>query len=211
MGPGQARWTALYAFLIYPTAPVVAALWGTTYLTDRGFDLVQATMINSMVWIGMAVGSPIIGWYSDYVQRRNPFMIFYPILGIVSLSLALFLPTQGYWTYIVLFFLMGVSTGGQTLSFAVMSEHTYKKSQSTAMGFNNSAVMLGATIIQATSGFIFNHIGKGGLSQPNTEINLHAFQMAIGVQLIFLAIAFIVSAFCIKETYGHHYLDNHKV
>lgn len=198
----QPRWIAAYAFFIYPTAPLVGALWGVSLLQKYGFSLTDATLINSMLWIGMAVASPIVGGLSDGFSRRKPFLIFYGLVGIASILLTLYLPVQHTWVYIVLFFVMGVSTGGQTLAFAVMSENVPRAIQSTSMGFCNMAVMLGATVIQAISGYIFSHIGSHSKLHDST-MSLHAYQMAIGVQVIFLVVACLLAIFMIKETYAN--------
>ena len=64
--------TGAYACAIWTPIAVFAALWGVPYLQQKfQVSVVVASGLCSMIWIGVGVGSPLLGWVSDYFCSRR--------------------------------------------------------------------------------------------------------------------------------------------
>lgn len=71
-----------------------------------------------MIFIGMAIESPIIGKLSEILDSRKGVMIFFHIIGTVALSFVLLTKTSATISAIMLF-IFGLCLGIYMLSFAI--------------------------------------------------------------------------------------------
>jgi len=191
----QIWWILLYSGFVYVTLPLLGAFWGASYLETRGFSSPTAALIVSMIWLGLALGSPVFGRLSDWTRRRKPLMGLCAILGITSSILFLWIPSQNPYFLGFLFFLLGVGGSGQNLGFAIITEHAPKNLHATALGMNNTGVMGFAAIIPPfVTSVIQSFLSNGQLTQ-------HAFEKGFALIPLFFAIPLVLVIFAIKETF----------
>lgn len=139
---------------------IYAETWGNGYLVDvRGFSAEQASSVNSWVFIGWAVGGPMLGYLSDYFKRRKL------LLSLGSLASAamfvLFLSVEfNPWIMGFILFLAGLAGSTQVLVFAVSRDNVPSVASGSAAAFTNLLVML-AGVLQPLSGFIMDLVHKG--------------------------------------------------
>jgi len=200
-----ARRVALYAFFIYAAIPLIGEVWGTPYLQARGFSLTEATAMIASLWLGMGLGSPVVGLISDLLRRRKLILGLCGVLGLISSILFTYTNSHQAIYFSTLLFLIGVSAGGQTLSFAAMAEQVPEHIKGTAMGLNNFAVMLGGMLSQMFAGFIIGRFWN--IDTKNiTSVPVHAFQLALLIASGCFVLS-ILACFFIKESrnlYGQH-------
>ncbi len=184
-----------YAATSYVALPLFGAFWGTTYLETRGMSKTVAAFVISMIWIGLAVGCPLLGKVSDLIRRRKPLLIGCSFIGLVASSALFFLPVSSPLLLSVIFFGIGLAGSGQNLSFAVMAEQAPKSLRATALGLNNTAIMgLAALLPPFVTSIIQSNTGGGALTAIAMEKGL------ILVPVCF-AVAISLSFFLLKETY----------
>lgn len=191
---------ALYALFIYGPIPLLGETWGTPYLQSRGFSLTQATSMIAFLWLGLGFGSPLIGFISDVLARRKIVLSFCGLLGLFITLCFILLNTHSLWPYMLLLFLIGAAAAGQTLSFAILAESVPAMMRSTAMGFNNMAVMLGGLLSQCFAGVILNYFWSGN-NESIIMLPLRSYQWCLSLLLCFFLGAFVFSLF-LKETYA---------
>jgi sugar phosphate permease len=79
-------------FLYAPTE-TFAELWGPTYLENvHHLKPAIASSAVGMVFIGWFISSPIMGWVSDRLGRRQPIVIASVIGSFITMTLVLYLP-----------------------------------------------------------------------------------------------------------------------
>jgi len=103
----------------------------------------------SLIFIGFAIGSPLSGWFSDYIGKRKPIMAYGTSLALLSLSAVLYLPQLSLWLLAILLWLFGFFASFFFVSFATIREINHPNTSGTAIGFIN----------------MFNAIG-GAFSEP---------------------------------------------
>ena len=119
----------IYAFFIFLPIVCFAALWGVPFLeTFYHMNTALAATACSMIWIGMGVGSPLAGWWSERIASRNIPLWSGALLGIVSTLLIIFVHVQVVFLFVLLF-LFGAATSGQSLSFNVIYDITPHRPQ----------------------------------------------------------------------------------
>lgn len=195
----QAWCVLLFSSLLYCPLPLLGAYFGTSYLETRGFEKTKAAFLVSLIWVGYAVGNPIIGKLSDLIKRRTPFLILFALIGCLATIYLLYFSSNNYWILLGLFFLIGLASSSQGLAYALIVEHTPKKLHSAALGLNNAAGMLFGAIIPPIAGFIIQMAlrlsGKVTLTQTEYVEGLSLLPILYGLGTV-LAIFFIKETFC---------------
>ncbi len=194
---------AIIAFLLYFPVAVFAELWGIPYLKQaQHFTPVAASIINSMLFLGVAVGGPMIGYYSDRVKNRKLFIVFSGILGCILLSAIIYIPNQAMWFAGLLFFVTGFVAGSQSLSFGMASELSPPTIAATAFAFTNLVINIGVSVFQPAVGAILDAHWVGRLSKLNVPVFGHS---TFGIALTVLPVAYlliILLQFWLPETHG---------
>ncbi len=202
----QIWWTMFYAGAIYLSMPLLGAFWGTLYLQTRGFDQASSALMISLIWVGLALSCPVIGRLSDRMQRRKPFLLIASLLGIVISLSILYLPIENRFVLSLLFIALGMASGGQSLSFATISDIAPESLQATAIGANNSMINLFSAIFPPLVTWVMQESYSGQIyTQADFTQGFLFMPLAYGF-------AFLIALFGIKETFCRaqqtvHYLS----
>ncbi len=194
---GQVWWIILYAGAIYATLPLLGAFWGTSYLQAKGFARESAALIISMIWVGLAIGCPVLGKFSDKIKRRRSVLITAGLLGLFTSAFILYSETSSKILLCTLFFLIGFASSGQSVSFAVISEHVPRKLHGAALGLNNSFITFTGSLIPPIVSSMIQSVSPIG-AKTFTE---QAFEYGFLVIPFLYFAAFVLATVGIKETY----------
>ncbi|MCC5832343.1 MAG: MFS transporter [Chlamydiales bacterium] len=204
----QAWYTVLCSSFLYCTLPIVAAYFGTSFLRARGFEKTDSAFIVSMVWVGYAIGNPLIGRFSDSLKRRTPFLSFFSFLGAFASIYLLYFCPDNYLLLLAIFFTMGLASSSQGLAFALIVEHTPQKLNSAALGFNNAGGMLFAALFPSIAGAI---IEAAHIASPGEPLSSADYVAGLSLIPLLYALAGLLSLFCIKETFCRQQHEIHKL
>lgn len=202
---GQTWWIALYAFAGWAPIAVFAALWGVPFLMHKyGVTNTQAAASTAMVWIGIGVVAPIIGYLSDVMKRRMILMRTCSLAGLIATLLLLYLNELPFEMTFLLLFIMGCASAGQILSFALVTDINNPQVVGTAIGFNNMAVVVGGALFQPMAGYILGLFWDGLVVNELPVYSIRSYQIALSIVPICYALGVLSSIFFIKETYCEH-------
>lgn len=188
-----------YTATNYASIILLGAFWGTTFLRIKGLPHTKAALIASMVWLGMAVGSPLFGKASDYFKRRKFFLILASFCGLVGTSAILYLNFSNQIFLSIAFFLTGCAGAGQALAFPTVAEHFSPKFKGAVMGFNNTACMIFGAFIPLLVSSIVQTLS---LLEGSQTLTYTAFVQGLSIMPIFFIISILIAIFGIKETFG---------
>lgn len=194
-----------YAFAIWTPIAVFAALWGVPFLQEKfQISVVTASGLCSMIWIGIGIGSPLLGWLSDKIQNRRISLIISSVLGLVATLVLLYSPqlTIGC-TYFILF-VLGLGAGGQTVSFAVVKENNSPELVGTASGFNNLSVLIGGALFQPLVGYILQQSQSSRLVNGVPVYSIESYQIALLIMPLCFLASLLIVLFFIKESHPAH-------
>lgn len=201
---GQSWWVALYAFACWAPITVFPATWGTEYFIQRfGVTRGQAAWAMGFIWIGLAAASPLVGWLSDKLGRRNSLMQLCSVLGVLSSLLILYAHSWSFVALYPLLLVFGMACGGQIISFAVVKDNSPAHIRATAIGFNNMAVVAGGMVFPYCVGWLLNRFWLASSVSIGTtpSYTTEHYEMALLVVPICFMVTLITSLFFIKETY----------
>ena len=194
---------AVYACALWAPMCIFAALWGVAYLQlAHHLTEASAATINSMMWIGVAVSSPILGWWSNHISARRLPLIVSALIGVVASAILVLIQPLPPFIVGVLVFLIGAACGGQALSFASVKENNPEHLQATALGFNNMAVVISGFIFQPLSSALIQYHWDGAVVNGSPMYHAQDYQLGmILIPMVFL-VGLLMSSFGIRESIG---------
>lgn len=194
---------AVYTSLMNMAVAVFGAMMGTLYLMQRlQIDKSDASLVNSMLFLGALVGGPIVGWCSDQLSLRVLPMKIAACAALVTILSILYLPVS-YPVMMGLFFILGFFTAAQVISYALVAESSPFAITATAVSIISIMTQGGYIIYQNLFSAVL--LWHGGMRMIN-GVPVYSFSDYQTAALIIpcgLAIAGIV-LFRLKETYCRH-------
>lgn len=185
----------IYAFFVTAPTDAFGGAWGVKFLTDvhgisRNF---ASTAAVTMTFIGMAVGSPLLGWISGCLNNRKWPMLISSVLAAIFLTLIIYLPHYNGWVASFLFFGFGCFAT-YVLAFVMIRRITASIHVATAVGFVNMLSMIGSSLLTFLIGWFLDIIRQGALTEQGTPLyTLDAFHAS----LLILPTFYVVSAFMV--------------
>jgi len=186
----QTWYTAVYACLLWAPMSSFASLWGVPFLvTVHHLSQTNAAFLCSLMWLGLATASPLLGIFSNIIQLKVLPLAMSALIGAIAFYCVL----EGNFSVIFLglfLFLAGAACAGQALSFALVKENNSYSVKGVALAFNNMAVVISGALFQPLLGKLID------LNNPACFKH--------GLYIIFMAylIAFFMAVFFIREFCG---------
>lgn len=132
---------------------VLLAYAGLWYIKIQSYYLVaniQAVIISGMIFLGMGIGTPLLGWLSNKVRSRVMIIHVTLCLGTMSLILGIYLPhsnSQSLLLVQIISFLIGFFLSGSMLFYTMVSEVSTDATRGVAISVLNTAVFLFNTLM----------------------------------------------------------------
>jgi MFS family permease len=179
--------------ILYTCLSVFAELWGVPYLHEVKHLSNQASvLIVSMIFLGWAIGSPLVGFFSNYIRDYSN-VLFYGALGAaLCIGIALYLP--GLSTSVIAFFLFlfALFSSSQVIIFLMIKPLGSERMVGSTMALTNTMVMLVGAILQPVIGNVVELIKVNPLLK---SISMYHYPIALLIlPLIFIMAAFLARA-----------------
>jgi MFS family permease len=202
VGQLQQNWLCgFYTGLMNLPIMILGALWGNLYLVQtRNLSTAMAGNLTSLIFLGLIIGSPLMGWMSGKLDGRKSLMamsavgIFFIAVIIVYLTLSIFALGS-------LLFLLGLLSSAQVLSYPLVVKSNPLKIESTALGLVAVIVNMIAASAQILFGWLIKLRWKGIFIQQVPYYSVANFKLA----LVLLPVAFFASIFLVlglREIYN---------
>lgn len=176
-------------------------LWAIPYLRDvHGFDRTAGAAFTTTALAGFAIGSLLVGGLSDRIGRRKP-LVLAGTLGYALTCLALaVLPWPSSLVGMLLFFLIGLFSGGFIVTFANAKEVVSPALSGMAIGLVNTGLFLGAACLQPLFGWVMDLAWDGRMADG---VRIYAAgDYRIGILLVFgFSLLAVAGATRMRETF----------
>lgn len=148
----------VYSGLMFGVVTVFIALWAIPFFElAHHASLVQATITVSALYVGVAVGGPLLGWLDSKTRFRKPLMIFCALCASTCLFIAIFALMLPLFAIAIALFFAGIGASSYVLTFAIANEIS-ANNRATTIGFTNMLCVLFAPILQPIVGFLIIHL-----------------------------------------------------
>jgi len=187
-------------FISLPVFLIGGGAFGSLYLQQvKHMTTLQASYPPMMIFFGMAVGSPLMGWISDKLNRRKLPMQLGAII-CTGLILCIIYLSVSLTVYAILFFLLGFISSTGIISYALVTESNVKILTATSISIISFVTLSGSAIFPPLFGHIMD---KGNDFKIVHNIHVYSaldYHRAMLVMPITMIIALMVTFF-IRETY----------
>jgi len=107
----------LYSGLAFTPIAVLGGLWGNPFFeVSHHLSNTEAAYFTSLIFIGLAIGSPLFGYFAGRGDSVKV-MIVGTIIAFISLVFAIYMINLPLWLFGTLLFVFGMGTGVFMLSF----------------------------------------------------------------------------------------------
>lgn len=174
------------AFSFFSLVTAFAALWGVPALVNiHKFSLTTSTQIISSIFIGIAVGGPLVGYIGSRLSNKKMLMGWCGLLCAALMLAVVQVKQPSISTIVLLLFFCGLLSCCYLLCFTIANEVTAARLSGTAMGFMNMITMASALVMQPVMGYLV------ALHGPVDIINGAPVYIASGYKRACLAIVLL--------------------
>jgi len=192
---------ALYAGLIYGPTGALAEFWGPSFLHQvYNMSPELSAFSISTIFIGLAVGGPLLGSLSDHIGLRRPIMLCSAIFSLILISIVLYIPHLPLLLLLTVLFFYGVSNMGVSLSYAVAGELNPRPVAGISIAFTNMMSVLVAAALQPLIGWLLVLHWQGLSVDGHPYYSAADYQNALAMLPVSLIFAIVIAVF-IRETH----------
>jgi cyanate permease len=174
----------------------LGVVWMPKLLMAHGLSQSVASFGSSMLWLGLAVGSAIVPWWSDHIKARKLPIILGSVVQLLSFLGLIYIPNLGAAFAIILSFVFGFANAAHMLAFSTAADVVKPSQIGTSAAIVNGIMFIVGGIMISRPGV---RIGLG-LEAGIEPKSLALAQYASVPLLIALVIALALS-FYMKETF----------
>lgn len=180
----QAWVTGAIAGCVFTLVTAFAGLWCVPYLKALyGISNGQAGWGSAAVFLGVAIGAPVLGALGEQANRTRLFLFGVLMVAMTVLATIIYWPPQHFSLMLISLFIAGFLAGVYIVPFSLISAYAPHYAQATAIGFMNMMLIIGGPILQPIIGHILE-------LEPHSSYQ--AFQVALTSVLVCFALAFLM-------------------
>ena len=186
---------ALYGGIMYLPAGMLGSLWGVNFIlaADPSLSLSLAAMINSLIFLGWIIGSPLVGLSSDLFKQRKLFLQLGALLCLVLLGL---LYGKAHFNALALtsiFLGLGIFSSFSGLTF-VMGVERHTTTRAMTIGWINMWAIIPMLIMNPLFGHVLDYFWQGQVNSQGVHVfSLNSYQLALWPLMTLIAIALALS------------------
>ncbi len=180
---------------------LLGGLWGGLYLMQiQHLPKIMATQVAGMLFFGTIIGAPLVGYISDKLSSRKLPMWIGAIVSLVLILMLIYLQLDAR-TLSVIFFLLGLSTSTQVLSYPTVTESNPHALTAMSVSVVSFCVISGGAMFEPLFGWLMDlkwdqTIANGVRLYSNTDLYRGLLIMPIAFILAGLMLLGIRETFC---------------
>jgi sugar phosphate permease len=196
---GYSWLNAIVSLFMMIATPGFAGLWGIPFIHSAyGISTETAGYAVSMIFIGWAVGGPVIGKISDYLQQKKSLMIAGSLLGALLMIVIIYVPSLPLSMLFFLLFLVGFTSSCQLLPYSYAIDINPPEVKATAVAFTNFITYLGAALVQPLVGYLLDLNWTGKFEGGARVYSPEAYKIALSCFPIAFLLAVVLGFFLKK-------------
>jgi MFS family permease len=197
----QAWWLSAYSGFAFAPVMIFGGLWGVSFTSEAfGISANMSAQAVSLIFVGFAVGAPVLGWFSDWLGRRLIVMFWGTLLSLIAISIVIYLPDLTHSLLTLLLFLFGFSISSFLLCFTMIREISLPILAATAIGFMNAFDALFGAFSDPLTGYFLDIGWDGKLVDGARIFSVAGYKMAFLTLPSYLIISLLILS-RVKETF----------
>lgn len=190
----------LYSGLAFSPIDAFAGLWCIPFLKETyQVSHTQAALLAAFIFLGLALGSPLLGLWSDRLNKRVPIMLVNAFVALVSITLIIYVNNFPLWLLGTLLFIYGFSTGAFMLGFALGRELNKLTVAATIIALINTGDIIFSALTQPLIGKLLDAHWQGKLIAGVHYFSASEYRHALSILPIYILLSLIL-LFFIRES-----------
>ena len=183
----------LFGGLAFSPLVVFGGLWGNPFIQQAyHLDKTQAGWFVSLVFIGLGIGSPVLGYISDRLNDRKNLMFIATLISAVSIMLVLYAHPMPIWLMATLLFTFGFALGSFMLVFAMGKELNSLHLTATVIAMINASDAVLDALTEPAIGKLLDVMWDGKVVNGIHYFSLHSYHWALSVLPLYLLAAAVL-------------------
>lgn len=180
----------LYSGLAFSPIAVFGGLWGNPFL-EQAYTLskTEAATLVSLVFVGLGLGSPLLGLLSDRLGERRKVMFVSTLISCAAIIPVLYFHPMPMWLLAFLLFTFGFGLGAFMLVFAIGKELNSAALVATVIAMINTSDALLDAITEPAIGKLLDLNWDGTIVNGVHQFSLHSYHLALSVLPMYLFVA----------------------
>ena len=145
----------LYCGLLFAIVASFSGLWAEPFLLSvQKAPLVMVAFESSMLFLGLAFGSPLAGYLYRNCFSHRVLMVFSGLFGLLLSSWLIWWTPSSVTLGSIIFFLLGFLLSGYVICYSLVADILPDSLRSTGLGFTNTLGVAIAPILQVFIGVL---------------------------------------------------------
>ena len=192
---------SLIGFGMAATMLAFGGLWGVPWLNSvHGYTTTEAAGITSMIFVGWAIFSPLAGWASDRMGRRNLILRTGSLIALLATASLIYFTPQSTLLLMALIFVIGAGGSAMTVCFGSVKELNDINYSSTSLGLMNMCIVGAGAVMQPLIGWLLDSNWDGTM-QAGARIYSSSDYSTAFFSLLVANLAALIGALLLRETY----------
>jgi len=192
---------SIIGFGMAATMLAFGGLWGVPWLVSvQGYTTTEAAAVTSMIFVGWAIFSPLAGWASDRMGRRNVILLAGSMIALMALAILVYYTPEKTPLLMILIFIIGAGGSAMTVCFGSVRELNDINYSSTSLGLMNMCIVGAGAVMQPLIGWLLDHNWSGEMIDGARVYATGNYSQAFTSLLILNLTAFVAGLF-LRETH----------
>jgi sugar phosphate permease len=201
----------IYTSFMMGATSALAAFWGIEFFTQMdGLSKGLAAGASTAIFIGVAAGSPLFGWWSDSIKKRQPLLILAALGSAIMTATLIFANHISIISIYSLCFCFGLFQSAHVLNFANAKDINPRKNSGSAMGFTNMMALLGGSILIPSIGALLTWLQHNTHQHTALSFSRNVFHEVFIIIPICQLLAMMIAIFFLKDRIIKQQKTNHQ-
>jgi len=179
----------LYSGLAFSPVAIFGGLWGNPFL-ELAYNLnkTQAASMISLVFIGLGIGSPILGLISEHLENRRGVMLISTFLSAAAIIFVLYFHPMPLFVTGALLFLFGFGLGSFMLVFTIGKEINNIALVATVIAMINTSDAVLDALTEPLIGKFLDFTWDGTVINGIHHFSLQSYHIALSILPVYLIV-----------------------
>lgn len=188
--------SALVGAALFGTLLASGVIWAPKLLMVRGASESTAVFGSSMLWLGLALGSAVVPWWSDHIRRRKLPIVIGTIVQFIALAIIVYSNPLGDTIDLALCFIFGFANAAHMLAFSSAADVVEPNKIGTSAAIVNGIMFIVGGLMMSRPGVRIDRAVDRGMEHGTLELAQYAAVPFVAVLAIALVLALVM-----RETY----------
>jgi len=140
----------------YAATFIFATTWGYSFFMEvYGLSKETTDFFSNLVFLGLGIGGPCVGYLSDKFSRRKVFIVALNVIALSSIGGMLYFSPLPVVLLGVLSFVIGVCSSGYLLLYTLAIDYNHPKIRGATALFISLMLLIGSVVVESQLEFPF--------------------------------------------------------